>query len=476
MGHKAQRFGIRISRGWAVLFLIIGALLIAASWIGPLRSVPAQLELLAIDGDVAVQQVTAAARRMPDGSVAFAVPLAVRNVGAQTARPDRVLLSAPSSFRLATPRGRLQGDVTAGVPLRRFAVELAAEPIEPSEQTRVIPGLDTLYIQPELPRYYCATHGLGIPEFSPAPSRDPETLSDVRIFYSFPERNGRHTGVLSVKLDPALLTVTPAPALPVFRTVFEEPEARAPQVGPLSFVGARTAHCGDPEQPVELYTVLWETRGGGRVFVLYVDNAGRKRLYDLNRDGVIELETYDADGDGRFEARRDARFAIPSFLMPLPPRDSSMTQPDPLRPDSAWLALFRSPERGVRRFANSQLVAHPRVAALDTLPADSAPASAADPRARSAARQYADLGPVPPATPQFLRLFSDTAAGPFRFAARPARPAPAVTAAAPQAAPATPSVTAAAPDTAVAEPAEEEPAPPPRRRRPPLGTPIVPPR
>src|SRR5690606_41137685 len=102
MGHKAQRFGIRISRGWAVLFLLAGALLLAASWIGPLRSMPARLELLAIDGDIAVTQVEAQVRRTADGSVAFAVPLAVRNIGARTARPDRVVLSVPASLRLAT--------------------------------------------------------------------------------------------------------------------------------------------------------------------------------------------------------------------------------------------------------------------------------------------------------------------------------------------------------------------------------------
>lgn len=473
MGHKAQRFGIRISRGWAVLFLLMGALLVAASWIGPLRAIPARLELLAIDGAVAVQQTEAQAFRTAEGSVAFAVPLAVRNIGAQTARPDRVVLSVPAPFRLATGRGRLHGIVTPGVPLRRYTVELPGEPLEPSEQTHVLSGLDTLYIEPDLPRYYCDTQGLGVPEFSPAPSYDPETLSDVRIFYSFPDGDERHTGVLSVRLDPARLAVSPAPVPPVFRTVFEEPEARAPQVGPLSFAGARTAHCGDPEQPIELYTVLWETRTGGRVLVLYVHNAGRKRLYDLNRDGIVELETYDADGDGRFEARRDARYAIPAFLMPLPPRDPSTIEPDPVPPDSAWLALFRSHERGVSRFAKSQLVVHPQLAVVDTTASDSARAATGG-QVAAPAPVFADLGPVPPATPQFLRLFGDTAAGPFRFAQRTPPPAPPVVADAPRPSTVDTPAAATAPDTDVAEPAEDQ-TPAPRPRRPPLGTPIVPP-
>src|SRR5690606_11576464 len=96
-------------------------------WIGPLRSMPARLELLAIDGDIAVTQVEAQVRRTADGSVAFAVPLAVRNIGARTARPDRVVLSVPASLRLATPRGRLHDVVTPGVPLRSYTVALPAQ-------------------------------------------------------------------------------------------------------------------------------------------------------------------------------------------------------------------------------------------------------------------------------------------------------------------------------------------------------------
>src|SRR5690606_30196206 len=116
---------------------------------------------------------------------------------------------------------------------------------------------------------------------------------------------------------------------------------------------------------------------GGRVLVVYVDNVGRKRLYDLNRDGIIELETWDADADGLFEARREARFAIPDFLMPLPPRDPAMAQPDPVAPDSAWLALFHDPGQGLDRFATSPLVAHPQVAVADTAVADTAAAGSA---------------------------------------------------------------------------------------------------
>src|SRR5690606_25167167 len=140
------------------------------------------------------------------------------------------------------------------------------------------------------PRYYCHLQGLNIPEFEAAPGLDPAVLSDVRIFYSFTDGrdDDRHTGLLTVSLDPERIRVEPAPVPPLFSTVVRLPEAPAPPVGPSWFAGARRAHCGDPMQPIELYTVLWENASGGRLFTVYVDGIGRKRLYDLNRDGVIE--------------------------------------------------------------------------------------------------------------------------------------------------------------------------------------------
>jgi hypothetical protein len=485
MGHKAQRFGINISRGWVLLLLAAGALVLVGYWIGPLRPLPAQLELLVVDGNSAVEQMRAQPRRTPAG-VVFPVPLAVRNIGAESARPRQLILSVPAQYRLASTRGRLTGEVSAGVPLRRYVVELPAPLLEPAETTQLLPGLDTIYIEPDLPRYYCVTQGLQVPEFTPAPSFDAATLSDVRIFYTFAGTAGpeRHTGLLTVQLDPSLLEVSPAPMPPSFTTVLEEPEARAPEMGPLSFGGARAATCGDPEQPMQLYTVLWESMTNGRLYVVFVDGEPRKRLYDLNRDGVIDLETWDASGDGRFEARRDARYAVPEFLLPLPPRDPAMIAPDPESPDSAWLELFYRSTDGPSRFARSDLVAHPPVVvAADTTRADTSAAGvAATPATTPAGDPAADLGPVRPATPQFLALFADTAAGPFRFSPRRAQ-APQAAPRQPGATPTTPAApTPAQPQTATpapadspqAEPAEpEEPAPRPApRRRQPLGTPI----
>lgn len=478
MDSRVRRFGFSMGRGWVLLLLAAGGLLLVGYWIGPLRPAPAQLELLAVDGSVAVPEVTAEPRRTAEGSLAFAVPLAVRNVGAATARPTQLVLNVPAQYRLMSTRGRLTSEVHAGVPLRRYVVQLNAPRIEPSEQTMVLPGVDTIYLEPDLPRYYCALQAMQVPEFSPAPSYNAEMISDVRIFYSFQTAGGaeRHTGVLAVQLDPSLLQVTPASMPPRFNTVVREPEAPAPELGVVSFAGARAATCGDPEQPVQLYTVIWENRAGARQYVIFVDGAPRKRLYDMNSDGIVDFEMWDAGGDGRFEASREARYPVPEFLLPLPPRDPSMLEPDPERPDSAWLDLFHTPGSGFDRFARSDLEPHPQpVAVSDTAAADSAarpPAGAlAGPAERATARTLADpaadLGPVPVATPQFLALFSDTLAGPFRFSQRAQAQTPdTVTAQGAQpGAVATPE-----PADTVAE--EPPPRPAPRRRPPPLGRPV----
>jgi hypothetical protein len=114
-------------------------------------------------------------------------------------------------------------------------------------------------------------------------------------------------------------------------------------------------------------------------------------------------------------------------------------------------------------------MAHPPVAVADTAAADTAAAALADarPAATSPAAPGEDLSDVRPATPQFLALFADTAAGPFRFAQRPRAAAQTLRrsdTAAMLALPGTPS------DSVDPEPD------PPRRRRQPLGTPIDPPR
>jgi hypothetical protein len=482
MGHLVQRFGIHIGRGWVALFLVVLVGLLAAYWIGPLRPLPPEIELLAVDGDQSVAELSVSAE-LDEGAgiLRFPVPLAVRNVGAREGVTRRLVLSVPARYRVVTPRGRLTGEMTPGVPLRRYQIELPPVKLEPGAPPQQLTGLESLWLEPDLPRFYCNNQGNDVPEFIPAPRHEPGSISEVRIFYSIATRNSpeRSTGLLTVHVDPAQLQVTPGEMPPAFPTTFEQ--TPLPDIGQVSYGGTRTAWCGDPEQPMELFTVTWQGQGGTRLFAIHVNDVARKLLWDVNGDGIIDREAWDVDGDGTFEARRQARYPVPDLLLPLPPRDPEMLEPDNTPRDSAWLAVFANAGAGPFRFAGVPTPAERlAAAAADTIPTDTtgmpidttgvegAPVPAAAPGVA--------LEPLPPPDSAWLALFNAADAGPFRFtrgrpapaAQRPATPVPPATADIPQPA-----------DPVVAEPEPEpEPEPPPARRVPsrrvPLGTPVPP--
>jgi hypothetical protein len=460
MGHFVQRLGISIGRGGVVLILLALVLAGGAYWIGPAWTPPPQLRLVVLTGDSAAEQVSV--RGTYDEAtqqLRFELPLAVQNLGPRADQPRRVEFSVPGRFAVSTRRGRLTGEVTPGVPLRRYTIELAAPAVQPGAPPRPLQGLDTIWLEPDLPRYYCAEYGDGIPEFVPAPQYDGATMAEVRIFYSLSMRQTqeRSTGLLTVMLDPQQLDVTPAAMPPTYPTVFQEPEVEAPELGPLLYRGSRTAWCGDPEQPMELFAVSWATAGGSRFYVIHVRGQPRKHLYDINGDGVIDLETWDIDGDGRFEARRQARFPVPEFLIPLPVQRADLLLPDTVPPDSAWLALFHNVGAGPLRFA---------------LDARTAARPSRDPAVAS--EVAATMEPLPPPDSAWLRLFLDTGAGPFRFTRRaPVQPPRGLT---PDVARDTvPGEPPLEPDT-VAPPDTATPAPRPAPRQRPLGTPVPTPR
>jgi hypothetical protein len=424
MGHIVQRFTFRLTRGWAVVLLVVGAVLATAFWIGPLHPLPAELQVLAYARDsIGGAAVAAPSLDSETDRLRFAIPLAVRNVGARSARPERLMLSVPAYYRVATRSGTLLGDVTPGVPLRRYVIDLEDAPVPPDGVVRALPGVDTIWVEPDLPSYYCVARTGPVPDFVPAPARNPNIISGLRIFYSVRTQSAdeRHAGLLAVHVDPHALDVASAPQPPSFPTTFRTPEVDEPELPGLRKVGSRTVHCGDPEQPLELRSVLMETSSRGRVFELHVLGEPRKRLYDLNRDSVVELETWDADGDGRFDARRDARFRVPEFLVPPPSRIPYALLPDTLPPDSVWLATFHDTGRGLHRFSQRRpvaAVADP-VEETDSIGAateELSPefAGAADPIVGMPAITLADIasGRRPRV---WLALFNDTAAGPFRF-------------------------------------------------------------
>jgi hypothetical protein len=449
-----QRLGIGIGRSWMLLLLLVGALAGAAYWLGPLRTPPPLLELLIVDGTEAAADVAVRGERDPaSGAIRFTLPLAVRNAGLQTQRPRTLAFSVPGRFRLATAEGPLDSEVTPGVPLRRYLLPLAAPALRPGEPPQRLPGLDTIWLEPDLPDWYCIDNS-GVPEFFPSPDFDAAALAEVRIFYSLAMRrpDERSTGVLTVRVDPGQLGTTTVAMPPVFPTTLDDSDSAPPDLGPLQYEGERRAYCGDPEQPMELFTVTWQTTGGARFYVIYVHDRPRKHLYDMNGDGTVDLEMWDADGDGRFAARREARYPVPEFLRPRPRPGRALLEPDTVPPDSAWLALFNEPRAGPFRFTRQPAAAGAPLAAVPT----------------------AELGPLPPPDSAWLQLYFEVGAGPFRFTRSTGPPGARADTARPPtdtAEPGAPEPPVAEPDTPTAPPATR----PPSRRTTPLGTPVRPP-
>jgi len=248
--------------------------------------------------------------------------LAVQNRGGERIQPTKLEISLPSRFRLVHTDGRpLQGRIAPGSPLVRYELPTWIPPLEPGGRPVPLPELDTLWLEPLIPAFYCVALADSVPEFVPAPPPPVEAIAKVQIFYSFEgeELAGRQTGILTVRLDPALLKHEAPEPPPLYPAAYREPEAPIPGFYALRYVGSRHSYCGEPEYPIEILSTLWETPEGGRFIVLDHGGAPRKYLFDLDRDSIIELEVWDPDGDGQFEAWRPARLPIPAFLLPPPP-------------------------------------------------------------------------------------------------------------------------------------------------------------
>ncbi len=326
MRHVVQRLGFRITRGWFVLLVVLGALVGIGFWIGPFRPLPPELKLLALGGDGQFREAVQIPRAwadtvppQPDVRARFPLVLAVYNSGFRAATPGRLLLSVPARFRLSNSAGQeYPRVVTIGSPLARYTFSISPGAIAPRGLPNVLSSLDTLWLEPVLPSYYCTAFSDSVPVFVPAPAQDANALSRVRIFYTFDARvRDRQTGLLDVQIDPDLLQRAPVEQPPEFPARVIEPESPRPLMGTLHRVGTRTSYCGDPGSALQLSDVLWETDTGGRFFVVYNGGVARKYLFDLDRDSIIELEMWDPDSDGHFEGSRPARLPIPEFLMPL---------------------------------------------------------------------------------------------------------------------------------------------------------------
>lgn len=318
------RIGAR--RRWA-LALFGGA---AAVWLllylFPARGRGADLELLVLGGDgkfsesISIPNHWAITSGLPSGAgVRVPLILAIRNTGKKKSPPARLELTLPTRYRIIGNNGHsLPAEYMPGTPMARYQIHVPAIRASSGTVAGYLPVLDTIWLEPIIPPYYCIALSDSVPDFVPAPPAPVEAIAQVRIFYSFTaeELKRRQTGLLAVQLDPALLKQETQPAPPVFPTQYSRPKAPRPPLSALEYVGSRRARCGDPQDPMEILSTLWETPAGGRLFVLDYGGAPRKYLFDLDRDSIIELEMWDGTGSGNFDARRQARLPIPAFLMP----------------------------------------------------------------------------------------------------------------------------------------------------------------
>lgn len=480
MPYIFRRLGFGISPGWSVMILLVGLIVAAAFWVGPLRPLPPELRLVALQPDGTFTDSIAAPAHSIAGQTRFPLALAAHNAGYSPARPTVLELSVPLGFHLVDRDGRAYPRATSpGTPLGRYALGITAATMLPGSVPELL--LDTIWLEPDVDSYTCTVLSDGVPEFAPRPPIVPGLLRRVDIFYSFrtPDTDARQAGLLQVRVDSSALRQPPAlmgePGVPTIT----EPEAPLPAMGGLYQVSTTVASCGDPQQPVELQSVVYANEAGGRFIVVYNDGQPRKYLIDVNGDSIVEQELWDPDADGAFEGARTTRYSIPAFLFPRA-TEQALLAADTVPPDSAFLALYRDTARGPFRFA----------AALRPQPADSGapPAVAASPPGSpppalpTGAAIPADTTPVDSA---WLALYRDTAAGPFRFArGRPPPPAAAdsgtatsiaagvisgttTTAATPAGVAAGDTTGAGVEDTAAAAP------PPPRRTGPRiLGTPV----
>jgi hypothetical protein len=423
--YVARRFGFRPPRGFVALCIIIALLAAGAFWVGPFRPRPSELKLVALSGDGRFREYvgipSAWADTMPPASEAtarFPLILAVHNAGTRTAHPEALAISLPSRFRVTDSHGAPLPSTTAmGNPLVRFELPLHTPAIEPGRFPTIITAGDTIWLEAVVPAMYCTARD-SVPEFESAPAIDPKSLSRIRAFYSFDDASTRQrqTGLLTIQLDPNLVKRTPAPQPPVFETQVIYPEAPRPAFESLKRVGSRTTRCGDPGQPVEVYSALWETPEGGRFFVLYYGGSPRKYMFDINRDSIIEMEMWDRNGDGKFESRRAARMAIPAFLMPYPElaldsavADSATTAAtlDSVTNTPEWQRLFYNVEAGPLRFSRPQAT---RDSSSTITKSDSSPAPA-----QPSVRTPIDVPANVTVDTAWLRTFNNTDAGPFRF-------------------------------------------------------------
>lgn len=245
--------------------------------------------------------------------------LSVSNEGSRPLQPGRLELLVPSRYRLVDRNGTLARAATVepGEPLLRYVLPLNGLRLPPGGRARIAAG-DSLWLVPATPPIRCVLASDSVPIFEPTPRVSAALLTPVRIFYAF--RGGklkrRAAGLITLSVDSTLVAPPGPERVREDRATVQRPAVAWPDVAGLTRVGYGPTYCGPMDAPYRMVTTLWRTAAGGRVFGLSVDGRAREYVYDLNGDSVAELEIWDSDGDGRFEAERRVDFPLPAFLFP----------------------------------------------------------------------------------------------------------------------------------------------------------------
>lgn len=385
-----RRFGFGVSRGFAIVVLLVAVALFAALWIGPLQATPGELRLLVLGEDgrfgSSVDLRAGPADTMSERAGRYPLLFGVRNLGARTVEPVVLSLSIPARFRLLDGEGTpYPAERSPNNPLVRYRLRLPSATFPPDSQPVLLAGIDTLWIEPVLHAYECVLTADRVPEFVPTPAYDPAELARIEVFYSFVGGSAevRQAGLLELRVDPESLRVPSAPAPPNVQPTVTEPAAEMPDVGVLGYLGERRAECGDPMQPIELHTIAWGTENGGTFLVLYHGGSPRKYLFDLNGDDIAEIEMWDPDGDGDFEARRQTRLPLPDYLFPVEAGEEAAV--DTLPTDALWLENFHDVADGPFRFLPDSLRPDRPVSVDTVAPPPAAPPATPPPVRRDTA-------------------------------------------------------------------------------------------
>jgi hypothetical protein len=327
MSYILRRFVPRFDPRWLIPVAVVGVVLAATTFLR-VTSPAAELELLAVGPDGQFHHIldvppdwSDTETVTPDAVARFPLILGVRNVGYANARPGRLILSVPARYRITDAWGeQLPTAYDPASPLVSYLIYPRLETVEPGRLPTLLPAHETLWVEAVVPRYYCVELAQAIPEFVAAPPPPLQAMSEIVLFYAFQDGDldRRQTGTLTLRVDTTLLAVTMPEQPPTF-PMHTDPQQAWPDLGPLQYVGTTDIRCGEPEAPMEMVSTVWETDGGARVITLSYDGAVRKYLFDANGDGIIDRESWDPEGYGRFTATRRAHFPIPSFLLPETP-------------------------------------------------------------------------------------------------------------------------------------------------------------